>query len=197
VLGKLAGRVSIPDLGGLCIVKSHLTATQTNEQKVYIYFHFGGTLRTFILFLHLTRKAFFICKDSIFSLLVFPLSTTWHFGLSLAKRINPIWVLNTCCVQMLLTCVKTSPEVAALFQQQRRQQRELMKALQQQQQQQQQQKLSGWGNVSKPAGTTKSLLEIQQEEARQMQKQQQQQQQQQQQHQQSNRARNSTVGFFS
>ena len=64
-----------------------------------------------------------------------------------------------------------------------------MKALQQQQQQQQQ-KLSGWGNVSKPAGTAKSLLEIQQEEARQMQKQQQQQQQ----HQQPNRARNNTVG---
>ncbi|XP_016042368.1 GRB10-interacting GYF protein 2 isoform X3 [Erinaceus europaeus] len=77
-----------------------------------------------------------------------------------------------------------------LREEQRRQQRELMKALQQQQQQQQQQqKLSGWGNVSKPAGTTKSLLEIQQEEARQMQKQQQQQQQQ---HQQPNRARNNT-----
>ncbi|XP_013012941.1 GRB10-interacting GYF protein 2 isoform X1 [Cavia porcellus] len=74
-----------------------------------------------------------------------------------------------------------------LREEQRRQQRELMKALQQQQQQQQQQKLSGWGNVSKPAGTTKSLLEIQQEEARQMQK-----QQQQQQHQQPNRARNNT-----
>ena len=66
-----------------------------------------------------------------------------------------------------------------------------MKALQQQQQQQQQ-KLSGWGNVSKPAGTAKSLLEIQQEEARQLQKQQQQQQQQQ-----PNRARNNTVGLFS
>uniref|UniRef100_A0A2K6SSZ3 GRB10 interacting GYF protein 2 n=1 Tax=Saimiri boliviensis boliviensis TaxID=39432 RepID=A0A2K6SSZ3_SAIBB len=75
-----------------------------------------------------------------------------------------------------------------LREEQRRQQRELMKALQQQQQQQQQ-KLSGWGNVSKPSGTTKSLLEIQQEEARQMQKQQQQQQQQ---HQQPNRARNNT-----
>ncbi|XP_044801224.1 GRB10-interacting GYF protein 2 isoform X5 [Bubalus bubalis] len=74
-----------------------------------------------------------------------------------------------------------------LREEQRRQQRELMKALQQQQQQQQQ-KLSGWGNVSKPAGTAKSLLEIQQEEARQMQKQQQQQQQ----HQQPNRARNNT-----
>ncbi|XP_077011554.1 GRB10-interacting GYF protein 2 isoform X3 [Tamandua tetradactyla] len=72
-----------------------------------------------------------------------------------------------------------------LREEQRRQQRELMKALQQQQQQQQQ-KLSGWGNVSKPAGTTKSLLEIQQEEARQMQKQQQQQQQP------PNRARNNT-----
>ncbi|XP_016060140.1 PREDICTED: PERQ amino acid-rich with GYF domain-containing protein 2 isoform X2 [Miniopterus natalensis] len=74
-----------------------------------------------------------------------------------------------------------------LREEQRRQQRELMKALQQQQQQQQhqQQKLSGWGNVSKPAGTAKSLLEIQQEEARQMQKQQQQ-------HQQTNRARSNT-----
>ncbi|XP_025745205.1 GRB10-interacting GYF protein 2 isoform X3 [Callorhinus ursinus] len=72
-----------------------------------------------------------------------------------------------------------------LREEQRRQQRELMKALQQQQQQQQQ-KLSGWGTVSKPAGTAKSLLEIQQEEARQMQK------QQQQQHQQPNRARNNT-----
>ncbi|KAH1165231.1 hypothetical protein KIL84_022790 [Mauremys mutica] len=65
-----------------------------------------------------------------------------------------------------------------LREEQRRQQRELMKALQQQQQQQQQQKMSGWGNVTKPTGATKSLLEIQQEEARQMQKQQQQQQQQ-------------------
>ncbi|XP_020643017.3 GRB10-interacting GYF protein 2 isoform X1 [Pogona vitticeps] len=73
-----------------------------------------------------------------------------------------------------------------LREEQRRQQRELMKALQQQQQQQQQ-KLSGWGNVARPAGTTKSLLEIQQEEARQMQKQQQQHQQQQQQ----NRSRSS------
>ncbi|XP_054427439.1 GRB10-interacting GYF protein 2 isoform X2 [Pteronotus mesoamericanus] len=74
-----------------------------------------------------------------------------------------------------------------LREEQRRHQRELMKAIQQQQQQQQQ-KLSGWGNVSKPAGTAKSLLEIQQEEARQMQKQQQQQQQ----HQQPNRTRNNT-----
>uniref|UniRef100_A0A8B9ISX4 GRB10 interacting GYF protein 2 n=1 Tax=Amazona collaria TaxID=241587 RepID=A0A8B9ISX4_9PSIT len=70
-----------------------------------------------------------------------------------------------------------------LREEQRRQQRELMKALQQQQQQQ---KLSGWGNVTKQTGTTKSLLEIQQEEARQMQK------QQQQQHQQPNRVRNTT-----
>ncbi|KAM8953388.1 GRB10-interacting GYF protein 2 isoform 2-T2 [Pelodytes ibericus] len=54
---------------------------------------------------------------------------------------------------------------------QRRQQQE-MKSLQQQQQQQQ--KAPGWGNVSKSTGTTKSLLEIQQEEARQMQKNQQQ-----------------------
>ncbi|XP_053317073.1 GRB10-interacting GYF protein 2 isoform X3 [Spea bombifrons] len=52
----------------------------------------------------------------------------------------------------------------------RRQQQE-MKAIQQQQQQQmQQQKSPGWANMSKSAGGTKSLLEIQQEEARQMQK---------------------------
>ncbi|KAM4772114.1 GRB10-interacting GYF protein 2 [Rhinophrynus dorsalis] len=54
---------------------------------------------------------------------------------------------------------------------QRRQQLEL-KSLQQQQQQQQ--KMAGWGNVNKSSGSTKSLLEIQQEEARQMQKHQQQ-----------------------
>ncbi|XP_039618179.1 GRB10-interacting GYF protein 2 isoform X2 [Polypterus senegalus] len=54
---------------------------------------------------------------------------------------------------------------------QRRQQQELVKVLQQQQQQQA--KLSGWGNMAKQQTTTKSLLEIQQEEARQMQKQQQ------------------------
>ncbi|XP_066202425.1 GRB10-interacting GYF protein 2 isoform X2 [Saccopteryx leptura] len=83
---------------------------------------------------------------------------------------------------------KLEEERERQLREERRQQRDLMKALQQQQQQQQQ-KLSGWGNVSKPAGTAKSLLEIQQEEARQMQKQQQQQQQQ---HQQPNRARNST-----
>ncbi|KAF7254371.1 GRB10-interacting GYF protein 2 [Varanus komodoensis] len=77
-----------------------------------------------------------------------------------------------------------------LQEEQRRQQHELMKALQQQQQQQQQ-KLSGWGNVAKPAASTKSLLEIQQEEARQMQKQQQQHQQQQ------NRSRSTTVSTVS
>ncbi|NP_001088645.1 GRB10-interacting GYF protein 2 [Xenopus laevis] len=54
------------------------------------------------------------------------------------------------------------------LQEQRHQQQEL-KALQQQQQQQQQ-KIPGWGTMSKPTGTTKSLLEIQQEEAGQMQK---------------------------
>ncbi|XP_058845998.1 GRB10-interacting GYF protein 2 isoform X2 [Acipenser ruthenus] len=53
----------------------------------------------------------------------------------------------------------------------RRQQQELMKALQQQSQQQQAAKLSGWGGVAKQPATTKSLLEIQQEEARQVQKQ--------------------------
>uniref|UniRef100_A0A8C9L6L6 GRB10 interacting GYF protein 2 n=1 Tax=Pavo cristatus TaxID=9049 RepID=A0A8C9L6L6_PAVCR len=86
---------------------------------------------------------------------------------------------TSCC------CGRIRSFCCCCLQQQRRQQRELMKALQQQQQQQQQ-KLSGWGNVTKPTGTTKSLLEIQQEEARQMQK------QQQQQHQQPNRVRNTT-----
>ncbi|XP_071999363.1 GRB10-interacting GYF protein 2 [Engystomops pustulosus] len=58
---------------------------------------------------------------------------------------------------------------------QRRQQQELKSMLLlQQQQQQQQQKTPGWGNVVKPSINTKSLLEIQQEEARQMQKVQQQ-----------------------
>ncbi|XP_032254122.1 GRB10-interacting GYF protein 2 isoform X3 [Phoca vitulina] len=79
---------------------------------------------------------------------------------------------------------KLEEERERQLREERRQQRELMKALQQQQQQQQQ-KLSGWGTVSKPAGSAKSLLEIQQEEARQMQKQQQQ-------HQQPSRARNNT-----
>ncbi|XP_077344613.1 GRB10-interacting GYF protein 2 isoform X4 [Lithobates pipiens] len=51
----------------------------------------------------------------------------------------------------------------------RRQQQEIKCMQQQQQQQQQQQKLSGWANVGKSTGNTKSLLEIQQEEARQMQ----------------------------
>uniref|UniRef100_A0A673H7R6 PERQ amino acid-rich with GYF domain-containing protein 2 n=1 Tax=Sinocyclocheilus rhinocerous TaxID=307959 RepID=A0A673H7R6_9TELE len=67
---------------------------------------------------------------------------------------------------------------------QRRQQQELQKA---QQQQQPQTKLSGWGNVAKQPAATKSLLEIQREEAQQMKQrkepqQQQQQQQPQQQH---------------
>uniref|UniRef100_A0A671R5U7 PERQ amino acid-rich with GYF domain-containing protein 2 n=1 Tax=Sinocyclocheilus anshuiensis TaxID=1608454 RepID=A0A671R5U7_9TELE len=66
---------------------------------------------------------------------------------------------------------------------QRRQQQELQKV----QQQQPQTKLSGWGNVAKHPAATKSLLEIQREEAQQMKQtkepqQQQQQQQPQQQH---------------
>ncbi|KAM3931678.1 GRB10-interacting GYF protein 2 isoform 2-T2 [Leptodactylus fuscus] len=56
---------------------------------------------------------------------------------------------------------------------QRRQQQEL-KSMQQQQHHHQQIKTPGWGNVVKPSINTKSLLEIQQEEARQMQKMQQQ-----------------------
>ncbi|XP_030073035.1 GRB10-interacting GYF protein 2 isoform X2 [Microcaecilia unicolor] len=78
---------------------------------------------------------------------------------------------------------KLEEEREQQLQEERRQQRKLMKALHQQQlQQQQQQKLSSWGNVSKPVGTTKSLLEIQQEETRQMQK-----------HQQQNRARGTSI----
>ncbi|XP_041918277.1 GRB10-interacting GYF protein 2 isoform X3 [Alosa sapidissima] len=70
--------------------------------------------------------------------------------------------------------------------QEQRQQQELLKAQQLQQPQQAQAKLSGWGNVAKQPAATKSLLEIQREEAQQMkqrkeQKQQQPQQQQQQQ----------------
>ncbi|XP_067898165.1 GRB10-interacting GYF protein 2 isoform X2 [Heterodontus francisci] len=56
-----------------------------------------------------------------------------------------------------------------LREEQRRQKQELMKVLQQQNQQQ---KLAGWGNIPKASVTTKSLLEIQQEEFSQMQKQQ-------------------------
>lgn len=62
-------------------------------------------------------------------------------------------------------------------QEEQRRQLQEMKSMQQQQQQLQQQKTPGWGNVVKPIVNTKSLLEIQQEEARQMQKMQQQQQQ--------------------
>ncbi|XP_028988113.1 GRB10-interacting GYF protein 2 isoform X3 [Betta splendens] len=69
---------------------------------------------------------------------------------------------------------------------QRRQQQELLK-LQQQQAlqlaQHPQSKLSGWGNVAKQAPVTKSLLEIQKEEAQQMKQRKEQQQQQQQQQQ--------------
>lgn len=68
--------------------------------------------------------------------------------------------------------------------QHRRQQQEILKLQQQQALQQAQQphaKLSGWGNMAKQPVATKSLLEIQREEAQQM-KQRKEQQQQQQQH---------------
>ncbi|KAM4042857.1 GRB10-interacting GYF protein 2 isoform 2-T3 [Anomaloglossus baeobatrachus] len=73
-------------------------------------------------------------------------------------------------------------EIQKLEEERERQNVEEQRRLQQelksmQQQQQQQQKAPGWGNVVKPPISTKSLLEIQQEEARQMQKLQQQQQQ--------------------
>ncbi|KAK2900525.1 hypothetical protein Q8A67_008640 [Cirrhinus molitorella] len=64
---------------------------------------------------------------------------------------------------------------------QRRQQQELQRV---QQQQQPQTKLSGWGSVAKQPAATKSLLEIQREEAQQMKQRKEQQQQQQQQQQQ-------------
>uniref|UniRef100_A0A669B113 GRB10 interacting GYF protein 2 n=1 Tax=Oreochromis niloticus TaxID=8128 RepID=A0A669B113_ORENI len=80
------------------------------------------------------------------------------------------------CVYMYINTVFTS--------QQRRQQQEILKLQQQQALQQAQQphaKLSGWGNMAKQPVATKSLLEIQREEAQQM-KQRKEQQQQQQQH---------------
>ncbi|XP_042567401.1 GRB10-interacting GYF protein 2 isoform X3 [Cyprinus carpio] len=74
---------------------------------------------------------------------------------------------------------------------QRRQQQEFQRT----QQQQPQAKLSGWGNVAKQPAATKSLLEIQREEAQQMKqrKEQQQQPQQQQQQQQPQQQQNTTV----
>ena len=66
--------------------------------------------------------------------------------------------------------------------QQRRQHQELLKLQQQQALQQTQQshaKLSGWGNVAKQPVATKSLLEIQREEAQQMKQRKEQQHQQQ------------------
>lgn len=80
------------------------------------------------------------------------------------------------CVYMYINTVFTS--------QHRRQQQEILKLQQQQALQQAQQphaKLSGWGNMAKQPVATKSLLEIQREEAQQM-KQRKEQQQQQQQH---------------
>ncbi|XP_069583861.1 GRB10-interacting GYF protein 2 isoform X4 [Ranitomeya imitator] len=73
-------------------------------------------------------------------------------------------------------------EIQKLEEERERQNQEEQRRLQQelksmQQQQQQQQKTPGWGNAVKPPINTKSLLEIQQEEARQMKKLQQQQQQ--------------------
>uniref|UniRef100_A0A8C2IDS6 GRB10 interacting GYF protein 2 n=1 Tax=Cyprinus carpio TaxID=7962 RepID=A0A8C2IDS6_CYPCA len=76
--------------------------------------------------------------------------------------------------------------------QQRRQQQEFQRT----QQQQPQAKLSGWGNVAKQPAATKSLLEIQREEAQQMKQrkeQQQQQQPQQQQQQQPQQQQNTTA----
>ncbi|XP_016394023.1 PERQ amino acid-rich with GYF domain-containing protein 2-like isoform X3 [Sinocyclocheilus rhinocerous] len=76
------------------------------------------------------------------------------------------------------------------LEEQRRQLQEFQRA----QQQQPQAKLSGWGNVTKQPAATKSLLEIQREEAQQMkQRKEQQQQQPQQQPQQQHQQQNSTV----
>lgn len=69
--------------------------------------------------------------------------------------------------------------------QQRRQQQELLKQQQQvalQHAQQTQAKLSGWGSVAKQPAMTKSLLEIQREEAQQMKQQKEQPQHQHHQH---------------
>uniref|UniRef100_A0A673HB02 PERQ amino acid-rich with GYF domain-containing protein 2-like n=1 Tax=Sinocyclocheilus rhinocerous TaxID=307959 RepID=A0A673HB02_9TELE len=76
------------------------------------------------------------------------------------------------------------------LEEQRRQLQEFQRA----QQQQPQAKLSGWGNVTKQPAATKSLLEIQREEAQQMkQRKEQQQQQPQQQPQQQHQQQNSTA----
>lgn len=57
VLGKLAGKVSVPDLVGLCVVKSHLKATHKQMYKKYICTFILMELREVnILFLHLTKK---------------------------------------------------------------------------------------------------------------------------------------------
>uniref|UniRef100_A0AAY4EWD0 GYF domain-containing protein n=1 Tax=Denticeps clupeoides TaxID=299321 RepID=A0AAY4EWD0_9TELE len=75
----------------------------------------------------------------------------------------------------------------------RRQQQELLKAQQQQQQLQAQAKLPGWGSVAKQPAATKSLLEIQREEAQQMK---QRKEQQLQSPAQQNRMQNRTVSCF-
>uniref|UniRef100_A0A671N8S2 PERQ amino acid-rich with GYF domain-containing protein 2-like n=1 Tax=Sinocyclocheilus anshuiensis TaxID=1608454 RepID=A0A671N8S2_9TELE len=75
------------------------------------------------------------------------------------------------------------------LEEQRRQLQEFQRA----QQQQPQAKLSGWGNVAKQPAATKSLLEIQREEAQQMKQRKEQQQQQPQQQQQNSTALNSSV----
>ncbi|XP_069474001.1 GRB10-interacting GYF protein 2 isoform X3 [Ambystoma mexicanum] len=95
-----------------------------------------------------------------------PSSSTWGQQASTAAVIASQSSLSLAEIQKL-----EEERERQLQDEQTRQQRELMKTLQQQQlQQQQQQKLSGWGTVSTGTGSTKSLLEIQKEEAKQMQK---------------------------
>ncbi|KAE8604587.1 hypothetical protein XENTR_v10014748 [Xenopus tropicalis] len=97
-----------------------------------------------------------------------PSSSTW------GQQVSPTTASQSALSLAEIQKLEEERERQQLQEHQRRQQQELKILQQQQQQQQQQQKIPGWGSVSKPVGSTKSLLEIQQEEARQMQKTQQQ-----------------------
>ncbi|XP_043926525.1 GRB10-interacting GYF protein 2 isoform X3 [Protopterus annectens] len=96
-----------------------------------------------------------------------PSSSTW--GHSAAAAVAPVCQQSQNALS-LAEIQKLEEEGERLQrEEQQRHQKELMKVLQQQQQQQ---KLFGWASVPKNPICTKSLLEIQQEEARQMQQQQ-------------------------
>ncbi|CAI9562572.1 unnamed protein product, partial [Staurois parvus] len=89
-----------------------------------------------------------------------PSSSTW------GQQVNSIGSSQSALSLAEIQKLEEERERQSQEEQLRRQQQEI-KCMQQQQQQQ---KAPGWGNVGKSTGNTKSLLEIQQEEARQMQK---------------------------